>query len=514
MSNSCAVPVILMSSVFLISCSSNNDEVLAPLLADAQTPVTTEIPSVVEPFIDIEAPEFKGNLDFANTVTIELDALLDGSNLRTAYSGVMARDGLTVNVPVKDERGYNKAYIQINVGNGEAGWAFSELSDDTRILFDANNQPIAALAIGCGTVSYVSHQDLTLFDMTNLLPAGKCFTADQTVSASGEVVVVGTYADITGNPFLNTTTKFHAYSLNTASWVDYPDLRLGVDGLTLQPIWPDSLFSTSGMSDDGKWMLTRQWWEGTESFGETRRQVGAVLWNTLSGDWQTLGLIADQRSCIGTSKVSCKPPYNYVMSSDGWTQFVQVPTSERIELGSGPLVKFATNTVKTASSQPSATLVPGLLNTTSLTVDNTGSHLVFFATENSELPSKGYTLYNDVTGQFSSLNRALNTCSSVDSDDSVVAESDCLYASVPVTTTSNATTFTADGSKLLLRSISRSTDSNQQQVDDFMLDVAQGRVYTIPAPFSGDPLSVSGNGSVMLGVTGYPDYDFVIGTRD
>jgi hypothetical protein len=64
-----------------------------------------------------------------------------------------------------------------------------------------------------------------------------------------------------------------------------------------------------------------------------------------------------------------------------------------------------------------------------------------------------------------------------------------------------------------LRSISRSTDSQQHVVDNFIVDIDDSNVYTIPTPFSGDPLGISADGSVMLGVTGFPDYDFVIGKR-
>ncbi|MFT4729084.1 MAG: hypothetical protein ACI9UN_003600 [Granulosicoccus sp.] len=511
MSHVSTVSAIVLSTLLLISCSSERS--VAPVLSDGENPDTAEPTVIGQSQADVAVPEFQGNLEFSSTLSVDLGPILEESDLNRAYSGIMARDGLTVRVPVKGNGAHEKAFILIDTDSGEASWMFKELSDDTRMMFDANNRPIAVLAIGCGSVNYIAEQGITLFDMTSLLPAGTCFSADQEVSVDGNVVILGTYDEDTGTPYLSSTAEFHAYTLDTANLIDYPDLRLGVDGVTLSPRWQDSLFSNVAFSEDGRWLLTRQWWEGVGSFGGTRRQVGAVLWDTSSGDWRTLGLMADQRSCIPTQNVSCRPPYSYVMSSDGMTKYVQIPTSEEINQGAGPVVQFATTTEKTVKNQPGATIISGLDSGTALTVDSSGRHLVFVAIADTDRLSKGYMLYDEQSGQYASLNRSLRTCPSGDDEGNSIDETECLYTSIPTTITSNATAFSADGSKLLLRSISRSTDSQQHVVDNFIVDIDDSNVYTIPTPFSGDPLGISADGSVMLGVTGFPDYDFVIGKR-
>lgn len=505
------VPAIVICTLLVISCGGERS--IAPVLLDGENPDTQGSLVIEQPQAGVTIPEFQGNLEFSSTLSVDLDPILDESDLNRAYSGVMARDGLTVRVPVKGDSGHDKAFISIDTDTGESSWMFRYLSDDTRIVFDANNRPVAVLAIGCGSVNYIAEQDITLFDMTSLISAGRCFSADQEVSANGEVVLIGSYDEAVGTPYLSTTTQFHAYTFNTATLVNYPDLTMSVDGVALSPLWPDSLFSNVGFSDDGRWLVTKQWWEGIGSFGGTRRQVGAVVWDTSSGDWQTLGLMADQRNCISTQKVSCKPPYSYVMTSDGMTQYFQIPTSEEINQGAGPVVRFATTTEKTRTNQPGSMIVAGLESVTSLIVDGLGRHLVFFATADTDQLSKGYVLYDEHSGEYLSLNRSLRACSSVDNDGKSIQEAECEYTSIPTTITSNATAFSADGSRLLLRSISRSSDSQQHVVDNFMVDVGESAVYRIPIPFSGDPLGMSGDGSVMLGVTGFPDYNFVIGKR-
>lgn len=505
------VPAIVISSLLVVSCGGERS--VAPVLLDGENPDIQGSPVIEQPQIDMIVAEFQGNLEFSSTLNVDLDPILDESDLNRAYSGIMARDGLTVRVPVKGDSGHDKAFISIDTDSGETSWMFRSVSDDTRIVFDANNRPVAVLAIGCGSVNYIAEQDITLFDMTSLMPAGRCFSAEQEISANGEVVLIGSYDEDVGTPYLSTTTQFHAYTFNTASLVDYPELTMSVDGVALSPLWPDAFFSNVGFSDDGRWLVTKQWWEGIESFGGTRRQVGAVLWDTSTGDWQTLGLMADQRNCISTQKVSCKPPYSYVMTSDGMTQYSQIPTSEEINQGAGPVVEFATTTEKTRTNQPGAMIVAGLESVTSLTVDGSGRRLVFFATADTDQLSKGYVLYDEQSGEYASLNRSLRACSSVDNDGNTIDEAECVYTSVPTTITSNATAFSADGSRLLLKSISRSSDSQQHVVDNFMVDVEDSAVYTIPLPFSGDPQGMSGDGAVMLGVTGFPEYNFVIGKR-
>lgn len=511
MSHFSAVPILVLSTLLLSACG--DEQLKAPIFSDGENPGSTQPVFVGQASQDRASPEFQGDLEFSTTLTVALDTVLEESDVNKAFTGIMARDGLTVRVPVEGASGQARGFILIDTISGDANWMFKDLSKDTRIIFDANNFPVAVLAIGCEPAIYTAEQDVTLTDMTSLLPGGRCFSAEQRASADGNVVIFGSYTQGAGTAYLSATTRFHAYTLNTASLVDYPDSRLGVDGVTLSPRWPDSLFTNTGFSDDGRWLLTRQWWEGTETFGGTRRQVGAVLWNTTSGDWRTLGLMADQRNCIPTRNVSCRPAYSYVMSSDGMTQYAQVPTIEEINPGAGPIVQFATITQRSATNQPGATVISGMASGTSLNVDGPGSRIVFVATNDTDTLRKGYTLYEAQSEQYISLNRALRACPTSDEDGETIAESECPYTSIPRTITSNATTFTADGSRLLLRAISRSTDAQKHVVDSFLMDIADGNVYTIPTPFSGDALAISGDGAVMLGVTGFPNYDFVIGRR-
>lgn len=506
-----AVSVIVLSTLLVASCGGERSTALT--FSDGENPVQRPGNGTGNPQYEAQTPEYKGDLEFSSTRTVDLSALLDGSELHSAHAAIMAHDGLTVLVRMQDEKGHAQAFIIIDTNTGEANWLFREISDDTRIVFDANNRPVAALAIRCGSVSYRAEQDITLFDMTNVIPAQRCLSSEQQVSADGNVVLLGSYDAESTNSSSNEITQFHAYSINTASLIDYPDTRLSIDGVTLSARWPDSLFTDSYFSDDGQWLLTRQWWEGIDRSGGTRRQVGSVLWDTSSGQWQTRGLMADQRHCIATQKLSCKPPYRYVMSSDGMTQYVQTPTSERINPGSGPVVEFATTTFKTGSSQVGVSRVVGLDNVASLTVDSSGEQLAFFVQDDTERVQEGYRLFDGSSGQSVSLNRSLSLCPSSAENDNKQDDTSCVHQTVPRSIASNAISFSADGSRLLLKAIARLTDSQQRLLHDFLLDIDDGNVYTIPAPFSAEPQGMSGDGSVMLGISGFPDYDFVIGRR-
>jgi len=489
----------------LAACGGSSEPTGTGLLEDSLDPAETALP--------IQTPEFQGDVTFTRMLSVDLDPMISAAGLNRAYTGVMARDGSSVRVDVEDDEGNVSGIISIDTETGESSWLFTDLSDDTRVLFDADNSAVAVLAIGCGELLYASSATVEPFDMSGLISTERCYSARPELSADGQVALVGTYVAGDGTPFLSASSELHAYTFNTADFLTYPDVTLAVDGLDLAPRLSASTFQNGILSDDGSLLLSQQWWEATDDSGNTVRQVGGVLWNTTTGVWTVLGSAPDERGCRDSQKVSCVPNYDYVLSSDSTTQYAHVPTSVVIDEASGPLVTFATHVDRTSTREPLSIVVDNLDNGVGLTVNNDGSQLVFYASTDTEELQQGYTFYSQTTGQFISMNQSLRACSSQDENGSDIDVSECEFTSIPATLTNNATSFTDSGDHVLFRSISRFTDDFQQSINSFLLDVDDGKMYTIPQNFSSDPDTVSGDASLLLGNTGFPDYEFLIGQR-
>jgi len=428
----------------------------------------------------IQVPAFQGDVPFARILSIDLDPMISAAGLDRAYSGIMAQDGNSVIVNVEDNGGNVSGVIRIDTESGEASWMFTDMSEDTRVLFDADNTAVAVLAVGCGELFYASEQGIEPTDMSGIIPSGRCYSARPILSADGSVALIGTYEAGDGTPFISASAELHAYTFNTADLKTYPDVSMTVNDADLNPRLLATTFQNGDFSDDGSLLLSQQWWEGSDDAGNTIRQVGGVLWNTSTGAWSILGSAPDERGCRDTQKVSCVPDYDYVLSSDSTTQYAHVPTASVINEGVGPIVDFATFVDRTSTTEPLSTVVENLDNGDGLTVNNDGSQLVFFASTDTDELEQGYTFYNLPTGQFISLNRSLRACFVQDENGNVVDPSDCEYTSVPATLTSNATSFTANGDHVLFRSISRFTDDFQQASNGFLLDVDNAAMYTIP----------------------------------
>ena len=138
---------------------------------------------------------------------------------------------------------------------------------------------------------------------------------------------------------------------------------------------------------------------------------------------------------------------------------------------------------------------------------------MFFAGSYDDNVTEGYTLYQRSSSKLMSLNRALNACSLTDEDGNEVDESACQYTSVPGAITSQAEHYTADGQHVLFRRISRFTAELEQAVDQFLLDVEDAAMYSLPEYFGERSEWINGDASVLLGVSEYPEYDLLIGRR-
>ena len=103
MPNITAISALVFGSMLLISCGG--DRSISPVLSDGENPDESEPAVIGGSQTDAVIPEFQGNLEFSSTLAVDLDPLLDESDLNRAYSGIMARDGLTVRVPVKGGSG-------------------------------------------------------------------------------------------------------------------------------------------------------------------------------------------------------------------------------------------------------------------------------------------------------------------------------------------------------------------------------------------------------------------------
>ncbi len=461
----------------------------------------------------VQVPAFQGDVPFTRVLSIDLDPMISAAGLDRAYSGIMARDGESVIVNVEDNGGNVSGIIRMDTQSGEASWMFTDMSEDTRVLFDADNTPVAVLAVGCGDLSYASAQGIEPTDMSGIIPTGRCYSARPLVSADGSVALIGTYEAGDGTPFLSASAELHAYTFNTADLKTYPDVSMTVNEIDLAPRLLATTFQNGDFSDNGSLLLSQQWWEGSDDRGNVIRQVGGVLWDTSSGSWSVLGSAPDERGCRDTQKVSCVPDYDYVLSPDSTTQYAHVPTASIINEGVGPIVDFATFVNRTSTREPLSVVVENLDNGDGLTVNRDGSQLVFFASTDTNELEQGYTFYNQSTGQFISLNRSLRACFVQDENGNIIDPSDCEYTSVPATLTSNATSFSASGDHVLFRAISRFTADFRQASNGFLLDVNNAAMYTIPQDFSSDPDTLSGDANLLLGNTGFPDYDFLIGER-
>lgn len=494
----------LMLTLQLAACSSSNDPESMPA-DDDDDPI---VPPVV-----LQTPDFKGQLSFDSTLQVDLDPMITEAGLNRVFGYQLSRDGQTIRADVLNDDSDVAAIAVIDTLNGEATWLVTDIGKDTQLFFDAQNSPVAVVGLACATVSYNATFNDSLADLSTLSPEGRCIYKGTEQSADGNVILFTTYdpLDLTqfGTP---TSTTLHAYTLNSGHFLDYPDTRLTIDGVVLSPRLSGLGYEGYELSDNGELLFSQQWWEGTDSNGGTVRQVGATLWNTVTGEWLVRGQAEDLRGCTITDKVSCLPPYSYALSNDGTRQYSEVPAGERID-NRPPWENINSRTVMNQTGSAIDFPIDGADNIQSMITNQDGDQMLFFAGSYDASATAGYHLYQRSSDTLVVLNRALQGCPLTDDDGNEVDETSCQYTSVPGAITSKAEYYTADGQHVLFRSISRFTDAREQSVDDFLLDVEEGAMYTLPAYFGERSEWVNGDASVVMGVSDFPEYDVLIGRR-
>ncbi len=496
-------PIVM--SAQLLACSSSDDPTSMPADDDDEAP---ELPAV------LDTPDYRGELAFTRTLQVDLDTMISEAGLERVDAYQMSRDGTTIRADVLDDNNLVAAIALIDTETGEASWLLTDIGENTHLLFDAENQPIAVMGLDCASVSYNATFDESLFDMSPLSPADQCIYKGTDQSADGNVVLFNTYdpQDLSeyGTP---NSTALHAYTLDTATLTDYPDTSLEVDGTVLSPRLSGISYQGYELSDDGELLFSQQWWQGTDADGATVRQVGATLWNTSDGDWLVRGQAEDLRDCTITDNVDCLPPYSYTISADGSRQYSEVPVGDRYS-DRPPWENFDSSAELAFTGSDIDFSLEGIDNIQSMVSNKDGDQLVFFTgSYGSGETTAGYNLYQRSSDQIISLNRALRGCPLVDENGNEVDESTCEYTSVPSSTTSEAEYYTADGQHVLFRYISRFTDDREQAIDHFLLDVEDAAVYTLPDFYGERSAWINGDGSVIMGVSDFPDYDVLIGRR-
>ena len=497
------LPLILTTQ--LIACSSSDDPTSLPADDDDEP---------IEPPVVLQTPDYRGELNFSSTLQVDLDPMITAAGLNRVFEYQVSRDGKTIRADVLDEDSEIAAIALIDTLTGEASWLVTDIGKNTHLLFDAQNSPVAVMGLSCATVSYNTTFSDSLFDMSSLSPADRCIYKGTDQSADGNVVLFNTYdpLDLSQYGVPNSTT-LHAYTLDSATLVDYPDTRVDMDGIVLSPRLSGISYQGYELSDDGQLLFSQQWWQGTDTNGDTVRQAGATLWNTATNEWVVRGQAADLRGCTITEQVDCLPPYSYTLSADGNRQYSEIPVGERVE-NRPPWENFDSSVELSLTGSDIAFPLEGIDNVQSMITNTDGEQLVFFAgSYDSSETNIGYHLYQRSSDQVISLNRALRGCPLTDEDGNDVDESACKYTSVPGAITSKAEYYTADGQHVLFRSISRFTDDREQSVDNFLLDVEDAAMYSFPEYYGERSAWISGDGAVVMGVSDYPEYDVLIGRR-
>ena len=303
---------------------------------------------------------------------------------------------------------------------------------------------------------------------------------------TGRIVAVATVDTTTGAPSWVTTDM----SPDTVVLFDADDAPVAVAGLGCRPATYEKRFD-----------------------GAAVRTAGAVLWDTAAGTWQPRGARADLRGCTPTDRVSCVPPYAYAMSYDGDVQYAEVPTDRPYDAEGAYFRPFVTVVERARTDAPAPETLPELENATGLVTNRDGSLLLVDNLRASDAVPEGFKLYRPDTGEHVSLNRALNACPDADEAGAAVPAEDCRFTSVPRSITNDPATFTAEGTSVIIRSVSRIDGNFEQEVEAMLIDVDTGATWSMPRNLSSDPASIGADASVFLGTGDAPGYDLLIGRR-
>lgn len=446
-------------------------------------------------------PTYGGVLDVSNGVDYDMTDLLEVYGLDRIDITSLSGDGSTILLNGRKFEINENNYLLLDTATDETTELIRQIAPNTEVIFDKNNDLIVISADDCETPSFVSAVPIPLI-LSDILPAGRCIFPGQqlTLSDNANVILFYTYDQNFTTEYAYQTNQLHAYTLDTATLQTWSDPVITPDQISVgsrNGALPKRL--SWSFSSDGHSLYTPIWWEGGNE-GVTEQYVGAVLWNTSTGEMQARAVAQDNRDCVPTSKVSCTPLYEHVMSTDGNVQYSQKPTEVETNLRP-PFTYFVTDTVRTETDAASEISIPTLQISYHLAINHNGSH-VYFNDGRTDESTFGHALFQHSSGEAVSIDPALRECSI----DSVTGEGDmsefaCKYRQRPFTIENNAMSFSTNGKTLLMRSMSRYTldEPREQSLTSFMLDVDTGRLIEMPAGYSVHQNLISADAKILLG---------------
>jgi len=446
-------------------------------------------------------PTYGGVLDVSNGVDYDLTDLLENYGLDRVEIASLSGDGSSILLKGRKIELNENSYLLLDTATRETTELIRQIAANTEVIFDKNNDLIVVSANDCETPSYVSEVPVPLI-LSDIIPAGRCIFpgTDLTLSDNGNVILFYTYDQNFTTEYAYQTNRLHAYTLDTATLQTWTDPVITPDQITVgsrNGAIPEQRFWS--FSSDGRLLYTPIWWEG-QNEDVTVQYVGAVLWNTRTGDMQARAVTQDQRNCVPTSKVSCSPTYQHVMSTDGTVQYSHKPTEKETNLAS-PFTNFVRDTVRTETDAPSEISILAMQNSFYLATNHNGSH-VFFNDGRRNDSMFGNALFQHASGKVVSIDPALRECSI----DSITGEGDtsefaCKYRQWPFTVENNAMSFSTNGKTLLMRSISRFTldEPREQALTGFMLDIDTGKLIEMPDGYSVHQNRISADAKILLG---------------
>ena len=463
--------------------------------------------------LTLQLPEFRGELVFKSEQRVDLVPLLASTGLERPTNIVVARNGQTVRADLVGGRDDLEAIVTVNTETLTAELLATDLSDDTTLVFDANNNPVAVFARNCADVSFTPLFNDSVVDLTSVIEPGQCLRENVSVSADGNVIIFYTFTPGVGDFGLDGSSDLRAYTLNTASLTPVIDFTLDVDGTTVFPILPVPFNFDQILSDDGRHFFAKQFWIGTDANGNTVRVVGAILFDTVNATFITRGRADDLRTCVITQSINCDPPYFYAMSLDGERQYFSVPTSELLPDGI-PTSMFVSELKFSDTGSLSESLVGSDTGSIlSLGTNADGRLVVLQAGRASETAELGFAVLEPNSGTLLSLNDSFNECELLNNNGISIDDSRCAFTDRPFSTSRDTGEFTASGRQLLFPNISRFSPGGEQSVENFLLDVNESALFILPPGFNADTDSVSEDATVFVGNTEFPDFEVVIGRR-
>lgn len=455
---------------------------------------------------------FQGELPISSELTIDLSQMLQDADYSNPDLLSMSRDGSTILIRAQSNSvqvnssgtsTYKDGYIRVDTESGEASWVLTEVGSTTVIHFDENNNAVMASSVGCMEVGFIDVANEAPTNFSSIIPADRCLEGAE-LSDDGNVVVFESFnKEFIVNDRFDFDTRFFAYTFSSSLLSELPNTSIVSEGNVLDPTAPLVVgsFPLPVVSNDGTHVLIKQWWGAIDDNIDSPNLIGSVVWNTLSNEWQTRGLAAGNREWCANNFDDCTQPFQYLLSADGSVQYSEIPNGETID--SNTYGYFYGSTVVRSLSTDASEIPIGLKNVVSLNVNQDGRFLSFYATEESgDLPT-GLTLYDNNSGDFIPIDSILPQC---------VAESTSPnepYCDNMPPNRMWSNYFSADGSQLLLTGIIFPFSTTTE----FLLDLRDAALYTIPSKYTVFYDMVSGDGSVFAAPSLESENIFFIGKR-